>query len=333
MNKIEILKGLNNGSITINFNGHCDVNRVGYKKLSKEFINDFDEFVIHELKYANGAGDNTWGSFKDEDATPEGQAKVNADMRDFYNKEIMSDHGLRFKFFDWNGRSCWNCGKRIFCYINNDKREVLVATTYKSGLLKDEKVCEFTNPQPFQGEIDLSTVVVVNYFKEDCDRLENDVEDYYGDYSLNCLAGRQRTAKWMLDNQKRAYGQMGNMSIGVYLSKTKDHIIISSAYLEDHEDSYYSTPESIEQAKHILANYDYKGCISLCVWRYEVADIKNITLTNEDIEVYKENHKKGYMSDHIVFDVTPGKYLFTHYYDLRTDATEPLIYGEFKLIK
>lgn len=324
MNKLEILQGLKNKTVSINFNGHFNVNFVGQDQLSSRFIKDFEEDVNHEVSYMNGKGDDKWSNRDGED-----MKKVNSDMREFYRRKLYCDYDLEWNFWDWKGRDCPNCGERMFFYMDNEKKQVFTSCTYKSEELKNEKICEFSDPKPYKGKIFLSEAVVANYFKKDYGAIR-EIEDYYSRYNINSLAGRVRTADWMLENQKRAYGQMGNMSVAVYLNKDRNHILIANSWIGDLE-SYDYSGEAIEKAKNILDNYDYLGRISLEVWRYEVADFSNTGLEKKEIKEYQKKKKNDYYQDNIIFNVVPGEYEFTHYYDIQENESD-IIYGEFKLI-
>lgn len=328
MNKHDIYKGLKDGSITVNFNGHFETSdpEKAASRL-KDFIEDFCERYEHDLDCANGGNDGKWHRCADEKESVE---EVNKGMREYYAKDLDRDWGFSWNFYEYRGRSCYCCGERIFCYFDNEKNEIYVATTWrKEDLFKNDK-CEMPKLVPYGGTLKVDDkLVFANYFENM--REDSPHEEKWDEkYNINYHAGRTNTCKWKLAHQGVAYGQMGNMSVGVYLKKDKKHIILTSPYIHDYGEEEGANKEFI---KKLDTEYIFKGQISLCVWRWEATNLRNTKVTLEDIKTYKEKLKKGYSSDYIVLDVPKGDWEFIHYYDCHEDDSSCGVYSEFRLME
>lgn len=328
MNLHEIIKRLREGSLDIDFQGHLWANDPNQKEAhahsKKQLLERLYEYYEDLVVNAAGAGDGKWSMEHWKDKSIE---EVNKDMRAHYQRYLDRKNDNLECFNFWKEYKCWSCGASLYLYYD-DKRDVILAShtwDNKKGLFK---WCELPLMEPTKDSITIDgNIVFMNFFpslRDDCP----DEDKYSEPYSLNYFLGRKNITHWKAKNQNVAYGQMGNMSVGIYVNPAKDHIIVSSPYLSDYvggEESRYD----IAEAKNILDNYQYMGDICLGVWRWEATDFSTLGIT--DIKDFEKKQKKDY-HDVVSFDVKPGTWEFTHYYDQsRTWDYEPTIYSELKL--
>lgn len=204
----------------------------------------------------------------------------------------------------------WYINFRLRCFIVDDV-----------GLFLDEanKVVKFhqfsydDNPEytpieidddieeVFEGSFDLPSGIIflANNFSEKVNP-EPENEKRFGDLSLNTYQGRKRITKWYLDNNKVAYGQMGNMGLTVYYNEKTKHIILGENmdWLEDKS-------KSVLKYEKILKDYKDMGHLSLSYWRWEAADSQTI-LSQSTLGDEKE-----------IIEIPTGgtKARFEHYYN------------------
>ena len=180
--------------------------------------------------------------------------------------------------------------------------------------------------EPAFGEINLPTkhIILANYFRFN-EVPEN--ERWGKKYDLCSVVGRKTRTQYYANANNVAYGQMGNMSVGVFTNGSE--IIIGDSYAEDrmldnehclkkYRDEY--SEEEIQEMEKENANikqfltflqegkFENKGSISLSVWRWEATDYER------GIEDLDKNENKGYM-DVIDFPVNGTKARFEHYFE------------------
>lgn len=155
-------------------------------------------------------------------------------------------------------------------------------------------------------------LLVGNYFHP-MDELPEELE-YTEAYSINGALGRVNTMKWLAENRGIAYGQLGNLTAGLY-RVNKDKLIITSAWVKDSVAEYDGEHKAhFPRAKHI-GNFDCS------VWRFEAVDKANV-----DKHGFKvEDMKTGY-DPVLEVDVNPGVWELKVYYRHRSDET---MYKEF----
>lgn len=323
MNFHDLIKRINEKTIEIDFQGHLAVNHLGtdieknpYFKRAFEEINEYYEDTNN---MANGGNDGNWNKDgKEEDNTPEKIKEWDLRMRAHYQYNLgmfktKNGFDLSWRFYD--GINCYYCGSKLFWFYNPEKDNIVISDTYKTENIFRE--CKHQIDGPTKGIINIdSDFIIANWFKE---KQEDAPEGkkYSNEYGINYPYGRKNVTKWKVQNQNVAYGQMGNMSLAVYLNKTKDHIVLCCSYIEDLEED--------EQIFYkFLEAYDHIGDISLSIWRWEATDIKTLGIT--DVKSYEKD--KGY-NEFYIFPIKHGKWEFIHYYDYDQDSK---IYAEFKLI-
>lgn len=153
----------------------------------------------------------------------------------------------------------------------------------------------------FSGSFDLPSgvIFIANNFSEKVNP-EPESELRYSELSLNSYQGRKRLTKWYLDNNKVAYGQMGNMGLTVYYNEKTKHIILGEGV-----DWNESESKSIKKYSKILEDYTDMGDLSLDYWRWEAADSQTVlskTTLGEEKEI-------------IEIQVGGTKARFEHYYN------------------
>lgn len=305
----EICEKLRSGEMTLDYAGH----RIGFTL--EKFLERYDDAV----QLSNGSNDGKW---KYDIDTPEEKLKIDTDMRNFYTRDLdrdikQEDH-LRYRLI-CDHRTCFGCGEALHWVLTGNKLQLRNYCAEDSDSRFGIKlvnhpidyVCPYANPSPFIGKIKVcSSLVIANYFKleEDCPKEESFSEKY----SLNNVAGRYNIAKYK-ESKNIAYGQMGNMSIGVYLNKEKTSIIIGPSY---HYAEYqeYETEEEYEKAinKPMFDGYEQVGLICLDVWRWEATDLK--TLGDKSKYIDKGNS--------VTLKVKTGDWTFQHNYDIIRQTDE-----------
>jgi hypothetical protein len=322
MNFHDLIRLYNEGTLKINFNGHflADTDPVYHAKAVKRIFERLTGTYNHLIEYANGKGDGTWNRDKrDNDRTDE---QWNADMREHYNRDLVRD------FSKWSLRGgdlrCDACGCPLYIWSTGpDSVEIRDSWDIEAPITP----CAFPDIIPYGGTINItSDMVVGNYFRGvDNDFIADCPEDekWEDEWSLNYYGGCRKRTEWKAANQNIAYGQMGNMSICVYMKKDGSRVIISdSGWYDSGEDC--SAPKGID-----VKNYIQYGHISLAVWRYEVTDMNTLGVT--DFAKFQDEQSEEYVDVHAI-PVKHGKWKFTHYFDLKErEEGSNHIYADFVL--
>ena len=190
---------------------------------------------------------------------------------------------------------CFECGRNL-PYILKDANTVTFGLTYEQ---KQNNETDNTCPMKdlgesfsFEIEVKSGKLVFTNFFddrKIDKDGNKTEVfepEDRYSEkYSLNSTLGRINITKHYAEKYNIAYAQMGNMSIGVFVNKAHDGIIIG------------------DYARKRIDGHSIVGDICLSVWRWMAVDID--VLKKYDVPV---------PGDAIIIEVPNGTYKVTNYY-------------------
>lgn len=293
----DICEKLRSGEMTLDYAGHI---------ISID-LDTMIEMYDNDVEVSNGSMDNKWNSLKDEDVTPEKIAETNQRMRDFYKKnldfEIEQDGS-----FHWgrihDHQVCHNCGEHLNWTLTGDKLQLRNRWgEYNFENHPVDYICPLSDLKPFVSEIKIeSDLVVANYFEFIPDIFTD--REYSHEYSLNHLAGRIRRAEYKA-TKNVAYGQMGNMSIGVYLNEAKDSVIIGNWDDKKYEDD--------EEGVDRYPGYKMVGEISLGVWRWEATDLNTILSHGKTLEDVKKDFPRDNV---IVCDVVHGTWTFQHNYDV-----------------
>ena len=311
MKTSEICQGVIDGTIEIDCCGHrCN----DPKPRLVDWFN-------HTTEYANGKGDGGWNKEgRDDGKTVE---ERDADMRAHYQRELDNEPGpddpLSFMQMEIY---CFSCGRTMKLVPRGNKLELRhwfdpeapSERWGKGAHAVDEGRCAYEDEPPYGGEIEIkSSLVVGNFFvglKDDCPE-----EEKYGHkYDLNCHRGQASISQWKRENQKIAYGQMTNTSIGIFVNDEGTSVIIGPAYLADtraddlSEEEYDALTDEDWERLRTLEGHKQVGEVSLSVWRWEASDKDNLG------EHYQATLDAEHAENPVDIKVVPGTWRYTHYF-------------------
>jgi hypothetical protein len=298
----EIAEKIRSGEFTIDNYGHSVTTNAKY----------FLEWHDKNVSMAAGKGDGTWGE-------REGQTQedTDANMRRFYLRRIETDLEIGddlIGFFD--SYDCNSCGKRMYYIFTGNKLELRMAwdaTVIDSIGRKGDHIllhdrCSWETPLFKVRTINVQSQLIFTNFFRGIEDVPDDNE--FGAWSLNTDSGRDNRMTYKAEVQNIAYGQMSNMSIGIYVRNDKKSIIIGLAFHPaENDDSITQEQYEILVEKPIFENYELVGTICLEVWRFEATDEK--TLGKKRM---KQLAKEKYM-DVIKLDVEHGVWEWQHWFD------------------
>lgn len=284
-----IINGLKNGSITIDFAGHN--NDIENARFREELIEraqsyiDFSHKMLHETEHTI--------------------------FSIFLNEPIKLGEAID-KLCQASKFYCFKCGRQA-SYVLKDARTLTIGLSYGQEGQKDtNNVCPISDTtKSFSYEITVNSgkLVFVNYFddrKKDKNGEEIEILEpknkYSEEFSLNSLQGRINITKHYA-KQNIAYGQMGNMTIGIFKNKTGDKIIIG------------------DPARKKIKGLSLVDSISLGMWRWMAAD-------QALIKKLKIKPRGGI----VTLDVPNGTYKVTNYFDFFEDEYESPIYSTLEKI-
>lgn len=325
----EIGQKIKSGEITLDSCGH-------QISTHRTLIDIYNDIVAN----ANGAGDNKWRVCEDES-----KSDINLRMRKFYQGHLDQDYHdedtIHFPFA--HSEKCFGCGENLSWIFNGDrltlrefynpdkprKRPDLFGSMGDFDRYPLDYRCPYEHPKPFCGSIKVtSPLVFVNFFRNSEDA-PSDVQ-YSDEWSLSYLRGRENITRHKC-SQNIAYGQMDNMSIGVYVNSTKDVVIIGPAYhpVEWDPESHEMTDEEYKTAlsKPLFDDFEMVGTIDLRVWRWEATDLNTIGIENYD--ALKEDQDCYGV---VEIDVQHGAWNFEHYFDRLNEKTDHC-YSKLYLVK
>jgi hypothetical protein len=351
MNIKELYEKLETGEITLDSNGHRLDSIERIKDSIKRDIEHNEEMLEKYTKVCSG--ELTVKEAFDDKEKEEKDAEHYNSMKTFYKgflerKIIPVSEMEEFKFWDTrlrimsDGGNCFKCCKRI-TLILLDKNTIGYAQynvdpnpegeTWRERVANGAKDrhtvadrCQFADGIPYgTGTIKIdSKMVLANFFEAgdhqppellDC----KEKDEYADEYSLNNQLGRLNIQKYKASNNI-AYGQMGNMSLGVYLSRNKKKVVLANPYWEDrHSDLHYETPKDqrpVAHAEKYIKQHglEYIGDICLDVWRWEATDYEYVKQFNPSC--LEDN------CDYHILDVEKGDWEFTHYFDSKGRSKE-----------
>lgn len=313
----EIIEAIGRDEIKIELSGHAI-------RCTKEALL---EKLNHDIEYSKGSNDGNWTY--DNPAIP--PAVTDARMREYCKNRLTREINQGEAFPYDEDKQCQYCGIRLNPVLTGDKlqfREYYDHARNDFVMFPPDYTCEYAKAKPNKGEITIaSRLIITNFFVaiEDAP----DGKKYDNKYSLCTRAGREQITKYKV-TQNVAYGQMGNTSIGIYINKVKDSIIIGPSY-HPAEHGKYETDQEYYKAvkKPPFPGYKKVGEVTLTVWRWEATDRK--TLGPENYRKLKKLAKDRDM-DVIELNVPHGTWEFEHFYDLPTnDTDDDSIYATLKL--
>ena len=274
---LELRELINNPNTVYDFNGHCGK----YLKQSIEEFKSMTEIII----------DTSLNNLK---------ARRNYSLEEcvsLYTDSIV----------------CCACGARLKATYNNGVIVFKQVSITRPDLSDEQCPAKpYIDGAPFEANIYFPTGVLVftNIFDvpDAPKRLE-----YTNGWSLNHLSGIANITSH-LASRGYGYGQMGNMSVDIWVNNLRDQIIVTDGCLEDMinddmmESQHTGHPLNAIQLNRkseldsLKKDFKMMGSISLCVWRWMCADVA--TLGGEFTR--EEN------TDYVDVQVIPGTWKLTH---------------------
>lgn len=299
----EIAIKVKNDEITFDYCGHDTYDT------KENFISNFE----HLVEYANGAGDGKWSIRPNEN-----MEETNLSMRNFYQQRIDAEIEENKSIMSIEPEHCSGCGYRLRWVLNGNK---LTLREFYNDKIKIpgkkwlgsfdhfpiEYRCPYEKLKPFCGKIKVSSrLILLNFFKGVEDTPKG--KKYTREWSLNDLIGRHNITKYK-SKKNIAYGQMSNMSIGIYVNENRDCVIVGPAYHPAEVEEYDSDEEyEIAISKPVFDGFNIVGTMSLRVWRWEATDLETIGDYNQFIQDHEDQ-------EIIEIDVKHGVWEFKHYFD------------------
>lgn len=233
---------------------------------------------------------------------------------------------------------CFNCGAHLNIVPIDENTITLIEWKVfhdkqeKSGLKYDYRITdseiptcsskELCDSKKMVAEIQVPSgqLVFTNFFKKDeiYDKPKEIV-------SINAVQGRYELMQY-LAGKNIGYGQMGNMSVTVFVKETGDEIIISNDYGYSEEKGEYEVTYD---------GFINCGNISLSVWRWMCGDVQILNKHKEKLPKNLKPNKsvEHDYKDYILTEVQKGTWVIEHYFDFMTDEDNNLVYSKLYLKK
>lgn len=138
-------------------------------------------------------------------------------------------------------------------------------------------------------------LVFANFFGPEEIYIDHEYE-YQPGHSINTVSGRHLLMQYLAEKNV-GYGQMGNMSVALFVKKDGKEIIVGPCYTADKETSY--------------KGFTRVGKLSLEVWRWQCADCYILDQYEEPLRT-----EDGSKIEHIEIPVRPGQWQIEHRFDL-----------------
>lgn len=330
MNLKELLEGLKNGTVTIDTKGH----------LVNPIIDDLEDDINNDLDFIKEMESGEYVEY----TTKQKQTKEQCEgMIKFVGDRLERDL-LIGGYINQPDIYCFDCGERLRLILINENTVSLVSPTeYRDNRtlteekryimdvtkISDCKARELRESGKMVSEIDVPSgkLLFTNFFKQDkIYDFPEEVNSYDAEHSINSIQGRNNLMQY-LATQNIGYGQMGNMSVNVFVKDSGDEIIIGTDYHYNDEDDEEITIEH--------EGFTNLGSISLSVWRWMCGDIEVLKGHGEKLpkKLKVNTCIEDDYKDYILTDVKPGRWQIEHYYDFARGNDDPIIYSKLKLIK
>lgn len=244
------------------------------------------------------------------------------------------------------GAHCWDCNDGLDGVLV-DVHTIALISKYKSYLLREKlapnktaayeykltdlsllPVCgmsELNIEDKVAVEIDVPTgdLVFANFFRDEKTLDDFAGEDNETDRSICGLLGRVKLAKYY-STINVGYGQMGNMSLNVFLKEDGTEIILGR------EHGYDEVKDREFTVKH--KGFKNIGNISLSMWRWMCADKEVLSQRNISLPKLKKNSTIEHdYRNYTLAKVKPGKWIIEHYYDLHKRNDADIIFSRLYL--
>ncbi|MFW5890723.1 MAG: hypothetical protein ACOCUI_00730 [bacterium] len=249
------------------------------------------------------------------------------ELKEHLDKIFNHNYKIGDSLFNLPEIHCLRCGYDFYFIFDGNKISLRrYHDEFKMHITT--KRCELEYVKPMTTEIiTAGCLVFTNYFIcEDCPK----EEEHTPEYNLNGLRGRRNIASYKAKYQNIAYGQMGDMAIGVFINSNKDSIIIGNPYISDVRTEYLSDEEydnlTDKDWKELrkIEEHEYLDKIFLDVWRWEAGDKKALGPLLDEVK------EREYRNEVIEINCKPGIWQITHYYDMLGDNQEIYSRLEFK---
>lgn len=303
-----IISGLKSGEIRVDLRGHNSLSMRG-PSADNHHRNELIRRLEGFIKAAESLPDNPITVMRAYDAVEFG--------------ETMPDMEIY----------CWDCDARMSAVLVDETTMALIDTTehwrirdaapekwsHRFDGLSEVPLCKCAGKyedRTMRAEINVDSgeLVFVNYFRASS---MYDIPDEFKGPNLNSIMGRQR----YMDHYASidvGYGQMGNMSIDVFLREDGEEIIIGTDFI-------YNEHGEETEVQH--SGFRKLGTISLDVWRWMCADM---SVVRKHGEILPSKARKDDCRDMVKVKVKPGRWEIEHYYDMCADA---VVYSRLKLKK
>lgn len=310
--------------------GEIKLDLFGHKPHGPGLIEGYERTLVN----ANGAGDGKWSS---SGASSHGktEAEWDAQMRLHFQRKLDNEIA-EGEMICWvcDNNPCGACAKRLYYILQGDTLRLCArfGATHKDPDIIETSPCEYATPKITQGEIKIaSNMVFANFFRS----IEDHPEGYQEEYNINYDIGIANVTKYKAERNV-AYGQMSNMSVGVFVHPEKKSIIIGDPYIADHRIDEILDPiedeaerdKKYEELDHSqfedIDGHKLVGTICCDVWRWEATDMLTV-----GEEVAKVRAKEDWR-DVIELEVPHGIWQFEHYFESQ-QCPKPEIYSRLWL--
>ena len=226
---------------------------------------------------------------------------------------------------------CFDCGDNLYVIPMNenlltvcgssDYWKILKASKEQYGFTFKEVTeipqCGFDkrdNKESIVTEIEVPSgqMVFANYFNK------KEIYESPKYSSINSIMGRVDLANY-LATKNVGYGQMGNMSVTIFLKDDGSEIIVGDNYR-------YVYDEETDTEDEIY--YEFEGftqiaSISLGVWRWMCADHQILTEHEEtELADFEPTEPTEDYSDTVMVEVKKGTWVIEHFYDIQGERED-----------
>lgn len=222
-----------------------------------------------------------------------------------YYKEWLTKEIGKFDIIHfYSDMRCHYCGKVLNMVYLGDNKIIMVDSKIAKQHSEDGSLSDYIHTLcPMIDNVKIEYLEANIYVKngqlvfDNCfkNSLINDFDKdkrYKNDTNICYINGRNNLMQH-LASRNVGYGQTGNMSVGVFVSKDRKTISIA------HVDAEFD-------------GYEKVGEINCDIWRWQCAD-------TSVLEKYGETIDEDFLDDNIVIDVPKGEWNIKHYYDFMPD--------------
>lgn len=314
----ELVERVKRGEVTLELAGHRANN--ARERLIEQY----------ERTAAGAAGENDGKWTPLDGATME---ETNARMRAHYQQkldaEVDDDDMLSGFLFDVEEQECRGCGQRLRWVLSGNVLGLRGFYDHELGDFKKhppEFVCPHATFRPRTGRIAVrGKLLFANFFDEVEDGPKKD--KYKPEWSLSSDKGQENITRYKAERNV-AFGQLSNMSVGIFVSPDKKSIIVGDPYIAERlmeEMSEEEADKADEKALSVIEGHQLVGTICCDVWRWEATDQNTV----KDIRKFRRDNKdRGYVE----LDVPHGVWEFAHYFH-NDEPEDETVYARLNLVQ